>query len=79
MVRLQGPRPPEAEQTGDFTGKGQNPKSILMIALILEAHVPVRLAMVLIMGSDFSYLLRQPPDRQHVAPTYKNMPNTHCI
>jgi hypothetical protein len=78
MVRLQGPRPPEAERTGDFSGEGQNTRSILMIAHILGAHVPVWLAIVLIMGSDLSYLLQPPSDIQHVTPTWKNMPNTHC-
>jgi hypothetical protein len=32
----------------------------------------------LIVGSDLSHLLQPPPDRQHVAPTRKNMPNKHC-
>jgi hypothetical protein len=65
------------ERTGDFPGEGQNPRSILVIAHILGAHVPVRLFIVLIVESDLSYLLQPPPDRQHVAPTCKKMPNTH--
>jgi hypothetical protein len=68
----------EAKRTDDFPSEGQNPRSILIIAHILGSHVPVWLAIVLIVGSDLSYLLQPPPDRQHVAPTWKNMPNTHC-
>jgi hypothetical protein len=78
MVHLQGPRPPEAERNGDFTSVGQNPRSILTVVHILGAHLLVQLTIVLIVGSDLSYLLQPPPDRQHIAPTCKNMPNTHC-
>jgi hypothetical protein len=78
MVHLQDPRPPEAERTGDFTGEGQNPRSILTIVHILGAHVPIRLAIILIVRFNLSYLLQPPLDRQYIAPTCKNMPNTHC-
>jgi hypothetical protein len=74
VVSLQDPRPPKAERTDDFTREGQNPRSILTIAHILGAHVPVRLAIILIVGFDLSYLLQPPPDRQHIAPTSINMP-----
>jgi hypothetical protein len=65
---------PRRSEPATSSARGQNPRSIFMMSSCIGSarrrfnH-----------GSDLSFLLQPLSDKQHVAPTGKNVPNTHCI